>query len=154
MTSDKGILIKNIYYMLAYAFQVLRQTNYEEIAAEEFEEVQDLFASILAKGISQQLKQGLYREYIEINETRTSLRGKINLPETARNKLQRKRVISCEYDELSENNLYNQILKTTALILVRSNGVKPEHKKGLKKTLLMLDNVDAIEPSEIKWKKI
>ena len=31
MTEDKGILIKNIYYMLAYAFQVLKQTNYEEI---------------------------------------------------------------------------------------------------------------------------
>ena len=51
MINDKGILIKNIYYMLTYAFQVLKQTNYDEIASEEFEEIQDLFASILAKGI-------------------------------------------------------------------------------------------------------
>lgn len=36
MTNDKGILIKNIYYMLSYAFQVLKQTNYEKVAAEEF----------------------------------------------------------------------------------------------------------------------
>ena len=64
MTRDKGIFIKNIYYMLAYAFKVLRQKNYEEIEAEEFETIQDLFAAILAKGISQQLKQGLYREYV------------------------------------------------------------------------------------------
>ena len=42
MTEDKGILIKNIYYMLTYAFQVLRQTNYEEIEAEQFDEIQDL----------------------------------------------------------------------------------------------------------------
>ena len=53
MTRDKGIFIKNIYYMLAYAFKVLRQKNYEEIEAEEFETIQDLFAAILAKGISQ-----------------------------------------------------------------------------------------------------
>jgi 5-methylcytosine-specific restriction enzyme subunit McrC len=64
MMNDKGIFIKNIYYMLAYAFQVLRQKNYEDVASEEFEEVQDLFAAILARGIAQQLKQGLYREYI------------------------------------------------------------------------------------------
>lgn len=64
MTKDKSIIIKNIYYMLAYAFQVLRQKNYDEVAAEEFEDMQDLFAAVLAKGISQQLKQGLHREYV------------------------------------------------------------------------------------------
>lgn len=50
MTSDKGILIQNIYYMLTYAFQVLKQENYKEVAAEEFERIQDLFAAILARG--------------------------------------------------------------------------------------------------------
>ena len=50
--------------MLAYAFQVLRQKNYEDVASEEFEEVQDLFAAILARGIAQQLKQGLDRKSV------------------------------------------------------------------------------------------
>ena len=27
MTNDKNILIKNIYYMLAYAFQVFKRNN-------------------------------------------------------------------------------------------------------------------------------
>lgn len=49
MTNDKGIFIKNIYYMLAYAFRVLRQKNYDNVAAEDFDNVQDLFAAILAK---------------------------------------------------------------------------------------------------------
>lgn len=154
MTEDKGILIKNIYYMLTYAFQVLRQTNYEEIEAEEFEEIQDLFAAILAKGISQQLKQGLYREYIERKETQTTLRGKIDMPETIRNKLQHKKVISCEFDELSENNVFNQILKTTAEILVRTNGVSSEHKKALKRSMLFFNDIDTVEPSSISWSRI
>ena len=41
MTIDKGIFIRNIYYMLTYAFQELKQNNYEEIAGEEFEEIHD-----------------------------------------------------------------------------------------------------------------
>ena len=35
-----NILIKNIYYMLTYAFKVLKQSNYEEIETEPFENVQ------------------------------------------------------------------------------------------------------------------
>ena len=35
MTNDKNILIKNIYYMLAYAFQVLKRNNYANIASEK-----------------------------------------------------------------------------------------------------------------------
>ena len=55
MTNDKNILIKNIYYMLAYAFQVLKRNNYASIASEKFEHIEDLFAEILSRGISYQL---------------------------------------------------------------------------------------------------
>ena len=62
MIKDKSIYIKNIYYMLFYAFQILKQSNYDEVASEKFDNAQDLFAAILSKGIGQQLKQGLYIE--------------------------------------------------------------------------------------------
>ena len=42
MTNDKGILIKNIYYMLSYAFQVLNEQGYKQVATEEFENVAGL----------------------------------------------------------------------------------------------------------------
>lgn len=87
MTNDKGILIKNIYYMLTYAFQSLRQSNFEEIAAEDFENIHDMFAAILSKGVAVQLKQGLYREYIQNSEELSVLRGKLNLQGTIKNRL-------------------------------------------------------------------
>ena len=151
MTNDKGILIKNIYYMLTYAFQVLRQSNYEDIASENFEQVQDLFAAILSKGISQQLKQGLYREYISQSEILPVMRGKLDIQGTIRQQTQRKRILACELDELSENNIYNQILKTTAAMLVRDGAVATEYKQALRKTMLFFDGVDTIEPSAIRW---
>lgn len=154
MTNDKGILIKNIYYMLTYAFQSLRQSNFEEIAAEDFENIHDMFAAILSKGIAVQLKQGLYREYIQNSEELSVLRGKLNLQGTVKNRLQHKQKLACDYDSLSENNLFNQILKTTMQILVRQKNVKQEHKVVLKKNLVFFDGVEAIEPSQIKWKLI
>lgn len=45
--------------MLSYAFTTLNQGGYEDVVTEEFENMHNLFAAILAKGISRQLKQGL-----------------------------------------------------------------------------------------------
>ena len=101
--------------MLSYAFTTLNQGGYEDIATEEFENIHNLFAAILAKGIGRQLKQGLYREYLNQKETVTAVRGKIDMPGTIQNRLARRQVLTCEYDELSENNLLNQILKTTVM---------------------------------------
>ncbi len=151
MTSDKGILIQNIYYMLTYAFQVLKQENYREVAAEEFERIQDLFAAILAKGISQQLKQGLYREYVSRQETLPVLRGKLNINETIQNRIQQRKVLTCEFDELSEDNRFNQILKTTAELLMREKTVAAAQKQALKRVLPFFDGVQTVNPLSIRW---
>ena len=74
--------------MLTYAFQVLRQSNYENVATEDFEHIHDMFAAILGKGVTQQLKQGLYREYVNKSDELTTMRGKLNLQGTIRNKIQ------------------------------------------------------------------
>ena len=105
--------------MLSYAFSTLNQGGYDDVATEEFDNIHNLFAAILAKGISRQLKQGLYREYIDHKEDITTVRGKIDLSGTIANDLARKRMLTCEYDELSENNILNQILKTTVMILLK-----------------------------------
>ena len=116
--------------MLTYAFQVLKQTNYEEISSENFDNIGDLFAAILAKGLAQQLKQGLYREYITINEDLSTLRGKVDITSSIKLKMQRKPMIACEHDELSGNNRFNQIIKTTAnksthIPFLNADGVSP-----------------------------
>lgn len=151
MTEDKGILIKNIYYMLTYAFQILRQTNYENIEAESFENIHDLFAEILSKGISLQLKQGLHREYISNQEVLPVLKGKLDINGTIKEKLQRKQLVSCEHDELTENNIFNQIIKTAAFLLIRNSDVSAERRSSLKKSMLFFNEIDTVEPSEIRW---
>lgn len=154
MIKDKTILIKNIYYMLSYAFTPLTQGGYENVEKEEFENIHNLFAAILAKGIGRQLKQGLYREYVERTESLATLRGKIDLEGTVKNKLARQKMISCEFDELSENNLLNQIIKTTVMLLLRQKNVSPDHKSDLKKEMLFFSNVDDIDPTTIRWSAI
>ncbi len=140
--------------MLSYAFQVLKQTTYESVAAEEFDNVQDLFAAILAKGVGRQLKQGLYREYVTQQDSLSVMRGKLDMPVTIQNRIQRKQKLGCEFDELTEDNLLNQILKTTMLCLVRDSGVKPKQKIALNKVLVFFDGIAIVEPSAISWNRL
>ena len=154
MIKDKSIYIKNIYYMLSYAFQILKQSNYDEVASEKFDNAQDLFAAILSKGIGQQLKQGLYREYVTKNENLSVMRGKLDMPNTIRNRIQRKQKLACEFDELSENNLFNQILKTAIRYLLSNDGVDGERKIALKKVLVFFDEIELLEHSEIAWSRL
>ena len=151
MTEDKGILIRNVYYMLAYAFQELRQNNYAEITGEKFDNIYDLFAEILVRGISYQLKQGLYREYVSRNESMQTVRGKIDLNGTIVNRMRNNQQIVCDYDELSENNIYNRILLTTATTLIKHSDVKKEKKSKLKQMMLFFQNVQPIDVHSIRW---
>ena len=154
MTTDKGIFIQNIYYMLSYAFQVLQQKDYQSIAAENFEHTGDLFAAILAKGIARQLKQGLYREYVSRSEALSVLHGKLELSQTVSLRVQYKPLAVCSFDEFSENNLYNQILKTTLRTLLRNEDVSPTRKLELKRLLPFFDGISELLPSQIPWRQL
>lgn len=151
MIINKNIPIKNIYYMLTYAFKELRHNNYEYIEGEHFDNIYDLFAEILSKGISYLLKQGLHKQYILKEDTITTLKGKLNLFGTIKERINQRARLSCEYDELTVNNIYNQILKTTVEVLLSQPDVKKGRRAELRKLMLFFVEVDAIKPSQIRW---
>ena len=91
------IRIQNIYYMLAYAFQVLNEQGYKNIATEEFDNTAELCAAILARGISTQVKRGLGKEYIPQTEALSSLRGKLDISESIKTQTFLKK--QCSHEE-------------------------------------------------------
>lgn len=151
MTEDKGILIKNIYYMLTYAFKELKNNNYVSIAGEKFDGVYDLFAEILFKGISYQLKQGLHREYVEYKDNLSTIRGKLEIHGSIRNIANCRNYLTCEYDEYSEDNYLNRILKSTIIGLMSHPGIKSERKTSLRRLLPFFQNISTASLSCVKW---
>ena len=104
------IPVQNIYYMLAYAFQVLNENGYKDIATEQFDNVGELCAAILAKGISVQLKRGLGKEYVSQTEPLSSLRGKIDIAESIKAQSMLRKQLVCTYDDFTVNSYMNRIL--------------------------------------------
>lgn len=140
--------------MLSYAFSVLKQSSIEKVQGEVFDNIHNLFAAILANGIGQQLKRGLHREYINRHNNLSVVRGKIDLKETIKNRINCTHKIACEFDELSENNIFNQILKTTVLLLLKSKELDAKYKNDLKQKMLFFSGVDVLDPYLINWSQL
>ncbi len=145
------IRIKNIYYMLSYAFQSLNSKAYKKIETEEFENTAELFSEILIIGVSSQIKQGLVRDYIDVTETTSSLRGKINITESINEQSFIKGQLNCTYDEFSVNCYLNQIIKSTLNLLVKSE-ISQVRRKKLKNLLMYFAEVDLIDLKNLNWK--
>ena len=144
------IRIQNVYYMLAYAFQVLNEQGYKSIATEDFDNTAELCAAILTHGIKIQIKRGLGKEYMSRTESLASLRGKIDITESIKTQALQRRQMVCSYDEFSVNSFMNRIIKSTMLLLLRADIAKTQ-KKELKKLLVYFDDVDPIDLHSVNW---
>lgn len=153
---NKKIFVKNIYYMLSYVFDYFREDLYEKIQGEDFEDAKDLFAALLIRDVSRQLKQGLYKEYVNKTETLQTVRGKVIPYETLTLRMRERGrgKIVCEFDDLSENNIWNQILKTTLCFLVREDEVTAKRRQQIRKLLSFFGHIDILNPRQIFWRKL
>ena len=145
------IRIQNIYYMLSYAFQVLNEQGYKQVATEEFENVAELCAAILIKGVSLQIKRGLGKEYVLQTESLSALRGKIDISASVKEQSMLKKQLVCNYDEFSVNSDMNRIIRTTMDTLVR-NSISKDRKKQLRKLLIYFSEVEPLSRESINWK--
>lgn len=144
------IPIQNIYYMLSYAFQVLKEQGYKSLETEEFHNMGELCAAILCKGVSLQLKRGLGKEYIPTTDILSGIRGKIELADSIKRNSFQKQQLTCSFEEFTENSRMNQILKTTMLVLISSEISKPR-KKELRKLLVFFSGIDQLDVHSINW---
>ncbi len=151
------IRIQNVYYMLSYAFQILNEQGYKQVAAEKFENFAELCAAILIKGVSSQIKRGLGKEYMLQTEALSALRGKIDISASVKEQSMLTKQLVCNYDEFSVNSYMNRIIRTTMDTLVRSSISNDKYKdknvkKQLRKLLIYFSEVEPLSRESINWK--
>lgn len=137
--------------MLSYAFTGLRLKEYTNLSTEDFDNIYDLFSEILILGLNKQIKQGLFKDYIEVNETTSSIKGKINITESINDLTMLQAKLNCTYDEFSINSYPNRIIRTTLFYLLKAE-VSSDRKKKLKRLLYYFESVDMLDVNNINWK--
>lgn len=155
MENKKSIIpIKNLFYMLCYAWNVLDIKDDINVDRDDFVDAYDLLARIFTFGIEKLIKNGFHRSYVSVCEDLSTIRGKINLTQTINNNSMLDKKIYCDYDEYSTNDCFNQILKYTINKLVKNENINQSTKNKLKKYRIFFNEIIELEPTKINRRKI
>tara|TARA_X000000950_G_scaffold215259_1_gene259087 strand:- start:871 stop:1893 length:1023 start_codon:yes stop_codon:yes gene_type:complete len=146
------IPIKNLYYLLSYAWNKLELGNKMKLNEDDFTSSVDLFARVFDNVLGILIKRGLDKNYIEKTEKISGIKGKIDFNKTIKSLSHLDRKFYCEFNEFSSDIITNQIIKATLKVLLRSK-INKELKKSLKRKILSLTEISDIELSNIHFRK-
>lgn len=138
------IPILNLYYLLTYAWDQYQPGGAREVDAENCPDLENLFAVMLCGGLRQLERRGVDRDYIPHTEMTSRLRGKLHLMESVSRLTPLAGCMVCSFDDLSMDVLHNQILKSTALSLLKRGGLTLENRRELNHALEPLAAVQAL----------
>jgi len=148
------IKIRNIYYMLTYAFRSVNHGNLSQMGNEVFGNIHDLFATIIINGMQKQLKRGLPRQYSSQSEELSNLRGKIDFQSSVRGLTMIRHRLVCEFDEFTDDTPSNQLIKCAITYLLRQSDVSSERKHILKFLRSSLNSVTDVSKIKIPQQRI
>lgn len=89
----------------------------------------DILAKVFSKKILNELQKGLYREYVSKEEALSTIKGKTLISKSIKENTINKNKMNCKYDEFTEDNLFNAILKraiSVILFSIKNDDVKKE----------------------------
>lgn len=136
------IPVKNIYYMVLYAWNKLKDiSNIKDKNIEELRNFNDVIIELFIGEVSEILRRGIARDYVNIEHKSKFIKGKIDVAKTI--KLIQPNLI-CHFDEYCEDILLNQIVKAILIRIIRIEDIFPLHKKRARNLLLQFSNVQLI----------
>jgi len=151
---NSNIPIKNIYYMLAYAYKAIHFSEYKNFDKEEFKNLLDLYSEILLLGLPTLIRGGLLKEYIRVEDTTGVIRGKIDINASIKKNALINKKLVVAFDEFSEDILLNQIIKASIIGLSRNAAVPIKKRTKLYSYLPYFSEVSSIELRQDVWREI
>jgi 5-methylcytosine-specific restriction enzyme subunit McrC len=161
-TTSTGIPIRNVWYMLLYAWksQHLKERWNSEI--ENAPNIDCLLASVLAEQIQQRIRIGLGRDYNKIENEIYGIRGRIDFNKSIKSMSFPQGLTYSRYQIYIKNVMKNQIIRSTLsrMITVGNFGIDKNKAKNqinkLRCTVQELEGIDFIDlkPAEIRREQL
>ena len=148
------IPIQNVYFLLAYAWGAIEESNLIDVDTDDFKTHPELLAGVLESGVTHLLKQGLDRSYIEEELDTAIPRGKIDLTQTLKRSLLAKGKVQCSVDTLSHNVPQNQVIRATLVALSQTSELNRQQRRRLLELSNELEDVSLITLRRSHFRKV
>lgn len=148
------IPIRNIFYLLSYAWNKLDEAEKMEISADDYKDALNLLGRVLVTGSNHLLKKGLDKSYITVTEEYPGIKGKINFKESLNKQLFHQGKAICTFDEFSSDVLHNQILKSVLRKLTRFPQLDRKLKNQVWECFYRFNEMEEIDIQLYHFKKV
>ena len=147
--------VENAWAMFKYLYHELRTKKFKAMDISKCKTLDDLYALVITTWCTALAKEGLYKEYITIeDEELTSPRGQLNIQETIARQSMKRGVIVCSYDELSEDIYLNHVLKGTLQYFLYDNSIDKLVRLEIQKAMQLFNGVGYVDIKYVKWKDV
>lgn len=148
------IPVRNIYYLLLYAWGHFRSAGVREVGADESPDLPNLLGKVLNEGTHRLLRRGLDRGYVSSTEETRSPRGKLRLDVMAKQQTMLRGFAVCDLDELTPDVLHNQILKASLFSLANCADVEGNLRHDLQTSARRMAGVSPIRLSAPLFRRV
>ncbi|WP_100398861.1 5-methylcytosine restriction system specificity protein McrC [Bacillus sp. FJAT-44742] len=124
--------IKNLYYMLVYAWDHPYEKNLISVYEEDEKDLINLLSKVLIGKVQSLIKRGFYKEYMEEEEESDIIRGKILFQKSINTFSYKRGRMHIQHEEMSTDILHNQIIKATLFTLLTHVQLERKYKEEIK----------------------
>lgn len=150
-----NIDVENTWQMLRYLYDELRTKRFNNFDITHLKNVDELYASVISRWCESIAREGLYKEYIVIeDEELSSPKGQLNIQASISMNTRSRGTLICSYDELSGDIYLNHILKGALLNIISDTNISKEVKLEAQKTLMLFNGVSFVDINSVKWKTV
>jgi 5-methylcytosine-specific restriction enzyme subunit McrC len=149
-----SIPIRNLYYLFCYAWERFPEGGTVEVGVDECPDLPNLFARLLVNAGNRLLRRGLDRGYVEFVEETRAPRGKLLLDEIIKGQTLRRGAVVCAFDDLTVDVLHNRLIKGTALLLAKTEGLKRTLAHDLRLLARRMDGVATTRPQTSQFCRV
>jgi len=139
-----NIPIRNLYYILCYAFDNLEEGKRIEVGQDNFDNTTNLFAKLMISACNHLRSRGFWRSYKESEQELNGIKGKVLFGESLKNNRLMHGKATCLTDEFTIDILSNQIIKATLSFILRADDLNVKYEQDLLKHIKSLDSVSDI----------
>lgn len=151
--TEYGIPIRNLWYMLLYAWNEMPHSPYWQLnEVESSPSLDALLASVLVRIMNQRLRIGLGSNYMPEQRMLRGVRGRIHFTRSLKQRAFHRGQAFCEYQHFSVNAPKNQVIRSTLIYLAQTGyfGSQSEQAKELRhKTRVLVRLLEGIDPIEV-----
>jgi 5-methylcytosine-specific restriction enzyme subunit McrC len=152
-TTASGIPIRNLWYMLIYAWNELWMKSHMVAEIEAAPSLDALLATVLAKLMQQRLRIGLGRNYRNDDGLIRGIRGRVDFATSLKRLAFQQGQAHCRFQTYSSNVPKNQVVRATLHRLALTGVFGPDRSQAeslrhrLRQLVRTLNTIDLIDPT-------